>query len=146
MRDAGSAPARSPRVFRRRRDSERAGLLALPPSAGPNRGRVSKQAVWGTSKDMSELGGATVWDERGATELLLALATALDKGDVQTYAELLREAATEPGRSFVLIEMFVRLVLDLITDRAAETGTSRDEVLRTLALESAQRYYGADPP
>ena len=70
---------------------------------------------------MSGAGTWEGWDEQGATELLIAMMTALAVQPGQ-YARLVREAATEPARSFVLTDMFVRLALDLASDRAREAG------------------------
>lgn len=78
-------------------------------------------------------------DDRAATALLMALATARGSGEVTTYVELLAEATTEPARSLVLIDTVVRLVLNLAKDRATEQTTASEDLLPILALVVARR-------
>ncbi len=73
-------------------------------------------------------------DEGAARELLLALAIARSDGDVTTYDRLLTEATTEPARSLVLIDTFVRVLLSIASERASEPSMSPEELLRLLAL------------
>lgn len=81
-------------------------------------------------------------DDVAARELLLGLATARTDGDLTTYERLLSEATTEPARSIVLIDTFVRFVLTLASERASGPGMSREDLLRLLAVAFAPHQDG----
>ena len=64
----------------------------------------------------------------------MALATARSDGDDTTFNRLLAEATTEPARSVVLIDTFMRLLLGIAGERGSKPHMSREDVVRLLAL------------
>ena len=75
-------------------------------------------------------------DDRAATALLMAMATARNSGHVTTYVQLLGEATTEPARSLVLIDTLVRLFPE--SGKGASNG--RAHVERGLPPNSCARH------
>ncbi|HEX2048521.1 MAG TPA: hypothetical protein VHF27_12190 [Acidimicrobiales bacterium] len=69
----------------------------------------------------------------------MALVAARNGGDPTAYNRLLAEATMEPARSLVLIDTFVRLLLNLVHERANKSRPSREELLRVLALVMARK-------
>ena len=73
------------------------------------------------------------------------LPIARSDGDVRTYQGLLTEATTEPARSLVLIDTFVRFLLTLAGERPSEPGMCPDDLLRMLAVVLAPNQDGPSP-
>ncbi len=100
------------------------------------RGNVVSRSARGTRR---RLVGLAHKENRAATDLLLALATARNSGDRTTYDRLLSEATKEPARSLVLIDVFVRVLLNLAKERAEQNTVPRDELARIVALMMPRR-------
>ncbi len=84
-------------------------------------------------------------DDRAAAELLLALAAARASDELPTCERLLAEATTEPARSLVLIDTFVRFLVTLAGERPSEPGMCPDDLLRMLVVVLAASQDGPSP-
>lgn len=58
--------------------------------------------------------GATEWDEQGAGDHFVALLTALDSGEDDTYARLLEQAVGDPSIAFPALDMGVKLYFETL--------------------------------
>lgn len=85
-------------------------------------------------------------EDRAVVELLQAMAVARTDGDPTAYDSLLREATSEPARSVVLVDVLVRLLLQLVEERSSVREASSEDLLRILAMVLASHAASGDGP